>query len=36
MVPIFEKVRIRDYTRKASTVPNLGGRTLTVQQEVER
>ena len=36
MVPIFVKDRIRGESRKASTVPILGGQTLTVQQEVEQ
>jgi hypothetical protein len=36
VVPIFRKDRIRGESRKASSVPIMGGRTLTVQQEVER
>ena len=36
MVPIFEKDRIRGELRKASSVPLMGGRALTVQQEVEQ
>ena len=36
VVPIFEKDRIRGELRKASSVPLMGGGTLTVQQEVEQ
>ena len=36
MVPIFGKDRICGESRKASSVPIMGGRALTVQQEVEQ
>jgi hypothetical protein len=36
VAPIFRKDRIRGELRKASSVPVLGGRALTVQQEVEQ